>query len=130
MHSMAHFRRWQIVLLSALALIVVLKGWAGFRESRFPPSAVQDAFYVAVFFGFPQIVWFVVVATAKDTRKFGVTAALIAWFAVLALYAGVIRMPGHVYHHFEGPIALLGEIVGLVVAFFATSGRQARNDRS
>jgi len=127
---MSSFRRWQIGLLGALALLVALKGWAAFRESKFPPTAFEDAFYFAVFFGIPQLIWFVVVAMAKDTRKFGVTGVLIAWFVVLYLFAGYIHVPGHVYdyHRFEVPIALLGEIVGLVVAFLAIPGGESQNE--
>jgi hypothetical protein len=122
---MSSFRQWQIGLLGALVLLVALKGWAAFRESRFPPSAFEDAFYVALFFGLPQLVWFVVVAMAKDTRKFRVTGALIAWFVVLYFYAGYIPLPGADYdeHRFEAPIAFLGEIVGVVFAFLAVPRR-------
>ena len=121
---MSSFRWWQIGLLGVLALLVALKGWAAFRDSKFPPTAFEDAFYFACFFGLPQLVWLVVVAMAKDTRKFGVTGALIAWFVLLALYAGYIPSPiQQDQHHFEVPIALLAELVGVALAFVACHRR-------
>jgi hypothetical protein len=127
---MSTFRRWQIGLLSALALLVALKGWAAYRSSHAPQYAFEDAFYFAIFFGFPQLVWFAVVAMAKDTRTFGVTRALIAWFVVLFVLAGYIPLPNAQYdqHHFEVPFVLLGEIVGVVLAFLAIPGGRSQNE--